>query len=110
MKGENNMLPILPILTALVPFVPSIFELIRLAEHSFKGEGRGTEKKAFVLSAFKLVFTLLGKFSTGGQLATWHKIEPELSMVIDGLVPAFFPKSEGDQVSATAQNATGQGY
>jgi len=79
------------LLSMVLSFLPMIAQLIAQAETLFTGSGKGADKKVFVMSALKVVITMLGTVSTGGQLATWERIAPHLEPIIDSLASIIFP-------------------
>jgi hypothetical protein len=74
-------------LTVLFQVLPS---LIALAERLL-GPKTGESKKDLVMTATEIAMTAVGALSTGGQAATWERIKPAVSTIIDAGVAIAFP-------------------
>jgi hypothetical protein len=80
--------------TVLFQLLPS---LISLAERLL-GPKTGEAKKDLVMSVAEITMTSVGALSTGGQAATWERIKPLVSTIVDAGVAMAFPHPVNPQL------------
>ena len=84
----------MPYFLIFLKLVPMIIALVKLAEQVFTNPGSGADKKAYVTQTVQVVLDGLLGVSTGGQLETWTKLAPLISMVIDSAAGILFPSNK----------------